>query len=92
MARMILRKDTAANFASQNPLILEGEYALETDTRKYKQGDGVNPYNALPYCNPEVVQELGNSLIATISQKVLTEKLTETKELVNIFKRQEKLI
>jgi len=44
-----LRRDTAANWTTSNPLLLEGEPALETDTGKLKFGDGSTTYNSLPY-------------------------------------------
>lgn len=44
-----IRKDTAANFTLNNPTLLSGEPALETDTRKRKIGDGVTAWNSLAY-------------------------------------------
>ncbi|MFD0762975.1 hypothetical protein ACFQZW_12865 [Lutibacter aestuarii] len=43
------RLDTAANWAAENPVLLNGEVAKETDTGKKKEGDGVTAYNSLPY-------------------------------------------
>lgn len=39
----------AAVFAFQNPLLLEGEPATESDTGKKKIGDGLTYWNDLPY-------------------------------------------
>lgn len=44
-----LRHDTAANWASVNPILLEGEVGLETDTLKQKVGDGTTAWSDLPY-------------------------------------------
>ena len=44
-----LRGDTAANWASVNPVIAHREMVLETDTDQFKIGDGVSTYSALPY-------------------------------------------
>jgi len=44
-----LRRDTAANWTSVNPVLGPGEPALETDTLKVKYGNGVNAWNSLPY-------------------------------------------
>lgn len=44
-----LRRDTAANWASVNPILAQGEVGLELDTAKLKWGDGVNNWNTLPY-------------------------------------------
>lgn len=44
-----LRNDTAANWASANPVLAQGEMGLETDTRQFKFGDGVTAWNSLDY-------------------------------------------
>lgn len=46
-----LRLDTAANWEAVNPILAQGEQAMETDTKKEKIGDGVTPWNDLPYRN-----------------------------------------
>lgn len=43
------RRGTAAEWAAANPVLLEGELGLETDTAFYKIGDGVTAYNSLEY-------------------------------------------
>ncbi len=43
------RRDLAAVWASVNPVLAEGELAIETDTRYLKFGDGSTPWNALGY-------------------------------------------
>ena len=43
------RRDTAANWASNNPVPLEGEWCIETDTGNVKLGDGVSTYNLIGY-------------------------------------------
>lgn len=47
--KIIIRNDTKANFETQNPTLLKGEVALETDTGKYKVGNGIDAYKTLPY-------------------------------------------
>lgn len=46
---LIMRNDTAANWASKNPVLASGELGVETDTRKFKVGDGTTLYNSLKY-------------------------------------------
>lgn len=41
--------DTAANWTAANPILLKGELALESDTNKYKFGDGVTAWTTLAY-------------------------------------------
>lgn len=49
MTQIKLRRDTAANFTSKNPVLGVGEPAYETDTKKLKIGDGTTAYNSLDY-------------------------------------------
>ena len=49
IARIRLRRDTAANWTSANPTLLAGEMGVETDTRKYKVGDGSTAWTGLSY-------------------------------------------
>lgn len=49
-----MRRDTAAQWTAVNPILASGEWGVETDntgalSRKAKMGDGVTPWNALPY-------------------------------------------
>ena len=43
------RRDTAANWASVNPVLEEGEPGFETDTQRWKFGDGATAWNSLKY-------------------------------------------
>lgn len=47
--RIQSRVDTAANWTTANSLLLEGEWAYESDTGNLKLGDGATPWNTLPY-------------------------------------------
>lgn len=44
-----LRGDTLARWTSFNPVLADRELVLETDTDKFKIGDGVTAYLSLPY-------------------------------------------
>ena len=44
-----LRRDLAANWASTNPVLAQGEPGLELDTHKIKVGDGTTSWNDLAY-------------------------------------------
>jgi len=48
-ARWQCKRDTAANWTSNNPVLLAGEWGMETDTKKTKIGDGTTVWNALAY-------------------------------------------
>lgn len=43
------RRDTSANWASVDPVLAQGELGLELDTTRYKIGDGLLAWTALPY-------------------------------------------
>lgn len=47
--RVQLRRDTAAAWVAANPVLSEGEYGFETDTGKFKIGDGSTAWAALDY-------------------------------------------
>lgn len=49
MTRIQVRRDTSANWTKNNPVLASGEPAYETDTGKFKIGDGSKNYTALPY-------------------------------------------
>jgi len=44
-----MRRDTASNWTSNNPTLAAGEWGLETDTDKYKIGDGSTAWTSLGY-------------------------------------------
>ena len=49
--RIVLRNDLAANWTSNNPILLSGELGIETDTGYFKIGDGGHNWNDLTYAN-----------------------------------------
>jgi len=50
MAQKIqIRRDTAANWTSADPTLAQGEWGLETDTKKLKLGDGATAWASLAY-------------------------------------------
>jgi hypothetical protein len=49
ISRFQLRHDQAAIWTSVNPILLDGEVGIESDTRSFKVGNGVSSWNDLPY-------------------------------------------
>ena len=47
--RILIRRDTAANWTSNNPTLAAGEIGGETDTGKLKLGNGSTAWNSLAY-------------------------------------------
>lgn len=49
--RIQLRNDSAANWTAANPTLAAGEFGIETDTRKFKVGNGTSAWSALSYAS-----------------------------------------
>lgn len=79
-AHMKQRRDTAVNWQAQNPILLDGEIGIVTDQPdRYKVGDGVTEWNALPLrgFDGNIVQMTGGSRTAVMSQWAVTQALEE---------------
>lgn len=72
--RFQLRRDSAANWASANPVLALGEPGVETDTYRLKIGDGSTAWNSLTY---SVTKDFGDLLNTptTISGYGITDAL-----------------
>lgn len=46
-SRILLRRGTAAQWASANPILGSGELGVETDTLKFKIGNGTSTWTQL---------------------------------------------
>lgn len=57
-----LRRDTAANWASTNPVLGQGEPGFETDTGGFKIGDGTTNWNSLAHASPPLGMTVGLSI------------------------------
>ncbi len=44
-----VRRDTSANWTSTNPILASGEIGYETNTNKFKFGDGSSTWTNLDY-------------------------------------------
>lgn len=53
-----LRNDTAANWASENPLLAQGEVGVELVTNRQKIGNGLDNWNDLAYVDAYSGQQL----------------------------------
>ena len=75
-----IRRDTAANWTSANPVLAQGELALETDTSKLKAGDGTTVWSSLAYYTLGVSGVPAASITGTLSQSQLAnEAVNEAK-------------
>lgn len=67
-----LRHDTAANWTSVNPVLLEGEVGIETDTKKQKIGDGSTSWNSLAYQIQDFISNIPVGLNLSIDSGILS--------------------
>jgi hypothetical protein len=60
--RIQLRRDTATNWSTSNPVLLEGELGIELDStrNRIKIGDGSTAWNDLPYFLDAREEEVGD--------------------------------
>lgn len=73
MARAIqLRRGTASEWTSANPTLSSGEVGVETDTSKFKIGDGSTAWTGLAYSSPpdtaidaNILDVKGDLIVAT---------------------------
>jgi hypothetical protein len=49
--RIQVRRDTPQGWVSTNPVLADGEPGFERGTGKIKYGDGITPWNSLPYAS-----------------------------------------
>lgn len=61
--RLAVRRDTAANWTSADPILAQGEFGWETDTLLLKVGDGVTAWSSLGYYDPNPALGTGGSLV-----------------------------
>ena len=44
-----IKRGTSVSWTARNPILEAGEPGFETDTGQLKLGDGISPWNDLPY-------------------------------------------
>lgn len=71
MTQILIRRGTAAQWTSSNPVLGLGEIGYETDTRRSKVGDGASLWAALPYWIPTLPS---GAVVGTNDSQVLTNK------------------
>lgn len=70
-----LRRDTAANWTTDNPVLAEGETGWETDTRRVKLGDGTTAWTDLPYAADEAASVTAEQDRAEAAETVLQDNI-----------------
>ena len=59
MTTILPRRGTAAQWTAANPVLAVGELGYETDTKKWKRGDGATAWAALAYYQPAWTEVTG---------------------------------
>ena len=80
-----LRRDTASNWTTKNPTLLSGEMGIETDTNKFKFGDGNKTWTQLDYASTESITPTWGGIVGTLGDQTdlntaLTAKVEKTTE------------
>ena len=60
-ARMQQRRGTAAEWTAANPVLQAGELGYETDTEKFKIGNGTTAWNDLDYWEGALPDQTSNA-------------------------------
>ena len=53
-----IRRGTSADWASSTPVLALGEIAADMDKHGLKVGNGTSRWNDLPFCSPEIINDL----------------------------------
>ena len=81
-----LRRDTASNWTTKNPVLLSGEMGIESDTNKFKFGDGNKTWTQLDYASADSSEAVWGGITGTLSeQSDLNTELGKKLESTNII-------
>jgi hypothetical protein len=76
-----VRRGTAAQWSSVNPILAEGELAIERDTLKLKIGDGATVWSLLPYAYSFITLGDATYAIRGIVEKATAQEVRDGTEL-----------
>lgn len=72
--KILLRNDNSFNWANNNPILSKGQIGIQTDTKKFKFGDGLTQWNRLSYGAGADIP-LASSLVDGLLTKEMFSKL-----------------
>lgn len=78
--RVKVRRDTSANWATSNPVLLDGEQGYDKTLKQYKTGDGTTAWATLPFTRIDAgnIDNLPASLTAAQVDSQITAKGYQT--------------
>lgn len=77
--------DTSTNWTTNNPVLLAGELGIESDTNKFKIGNGTSAWNELDYAGGGdlvLYSTTGQNTDGAMTQKAVTDALSETVDFI----------
>ena len=84
--RMQQRRDTASSWTASNPTLLNGEFGYETDTGKFKVGDGSTAWTSLAYIPGFSVSSYPLSTADIANDAITADKLANTSVIVGTYR------
>ena len=78
-------RGTAAQWTDRNPVLPEGEFGIETDTLYVKVGDGIAPWNNLPYIHDHAGGGTGGGFASLLLERLSVDYGRKAKILFSVF-------
>ena len=86
-SRVLIRRDTSANWASANPVLADGEIGYDTTLDRIKVGDGASNWSTLPFTtNVSLASNADSGLMSAANHALLTAS-TDANTISTIVKR-----
>lgn len=86
-SRVLIRRDTSANWASANPVLADGEIGYDTTLDRIKVGDGASNWSTLPFTtNVSLANNSDSGLMSAANHALLTAS-TDANTISTIVKR-----
>lgn len=61
--RISFKNDTSINWSGNNPILLKGEIGIESDTLRYKIGDGTRKWNDITTLTPIITSDTNTNIV-----------------------------
>ena len=77
-----IRRGSSVDWAASNPVLALGEIAADMDKHGLKVGNGTSRWNDLPFCSPEIINDLvtgGTDVALSAEQGKILKELVDDK-------------
>lgn len=75
MNRVVLRNGTSSEWITHDPVLYEGEIGLETDTNRFKIGNGSDLWTELPYIGVSKTGDSMSGILDMLNNKIINVSL-----------------